>query len=161
VLHNNGYDTVEVSALVPVSFPDTRSGILGANGSMAWCCTFGGLEGLFRKDQDLPRAYGRHLCDLVKVTFDCGGFFTSDELPRYGITRAEIRYLYQTMRVQPGSGVLIAIFAYDEALSARIRGFLIDYFAQEVRRTRPHNHALRPAILEIPGSAARLRLAGD
>jgi hypothetical protein len=39
VLHNNGYDTVEVSALVPVSFPDTRSGILGANGSMARCCT--------------------------------------------------------------------------------------------------------------------------
>ena len=162
ILRGSGHHTVEVSSLVPVQFPETRSGILQINGNMAYCCTFAGLEGLFRKDQDATRIYGRGLCDFVKAAFHCDGFFTSDELPRYGITRTEIRSMYKTMRVEPGEGVLIAIFAYDYFLSSRIRGFLIDHFAREVRGIiSTANYPVRPAIFEVPNSAARLRLAGD
>lgn len=162
VLRGSGYHTIEVGSLIPVHFPDTRSAILQGNGHMAHCCTFAGLEGLFRKDQEATRIYGRGLCDFVKDTFHCDGFFTSDELPRYGITRPEIRSIYKTMRVTHGEGVLIAIFAYDYFLSSRIRGFLIDHFAREVRNiASTSSYPVRPAIFEVPNSAARLRLAGD
>jgi Glu-tRNA(Gln) amidotransferase subunit E-like FAD-binding protein len=162
ILRESGYHTIEVGSLVPVHFPQTRSGILQVNGNMAYCCTFAGLEGLFRKDQDATRVYGRGLCDYVKAAYHCDGFFTSDELPRYGITRAEIRSMYKAMRVEPREGVLIAIFAYDYFLSSRIRGFLIDHFAREVRGiSNTATYPVRPAIFEVPNSAARLRLAGD
>ncbi|APB32682.1 Archaeal Glu-tRNAGln amidotransferase subunit E (contains GAD domain) [Gloeomargarita lithophora Alchichica-D10] len=131
ILHSHNRDTVTVGDLIPVYFPGTHSGILLANGGMAYCCAFDGIEGLFRKDQDATRRYGRQVCDLVKEVFGCDGFFTSDELPRYGITRAEVRALYAAMHKQPGDGVLIAVFAYDARLAAHIRSFLEAYFAAE------------------------------
>lgn len=134
-LQKNGRDVFTVGELTPITFVDTNSGILLENGGMAYCCVFGGLEGLFRKDQEKPFKYGRHLCDLVKDTFECEGFFTSDELPRYGITRKERRELLAAMGVEAGQGDLVAIFAYDETFSHRIRAFLVDYFTQELYGT--------------------------
>jgi len=143
ILEKNGAAHYSVSSIVPVTFEDTKSGILLDNGSMAYCCTFSGLEGLFRKDQDEPFKYGRKVCDMVKDEFNCGGFFTSDELPRYGITRRERRTLFETMGTAPGQGDLIAMFAYDLELSQRIYHFLIQHFDREMT-------ALVQPVFEMP-----------
>lgn len=156
ILRSNQRTAITIGDLIPVHFPETRSGILLANGGMAYGCAFDGIEGLFRKDQDAPRQYGRRICDLVKMMFDCEGFFTSDELPRYGITRAEVRAVYATFDKQAGDGLLIALFAYDHALSTRIREFLIAHFAAEQGLpvfTLPTHHALTLEPIA--------RLAGD
>lgn len=132
ILEKNGASHYTVSGIVPVTFENTKSGILLDNGSMAYCCAFSGLEGLFRKDQDEPFKYGRKVCDMVKIEFNCGGFFTSDELPRYGITRRERRALFEALDTAPGQGDLIAMFAYNLELSQHIYRFLIQHFDHEM-----------------------------
>lgn len=131
------HDDIVATELRQVHFNETRSGILQANDNMAFCFKLLGLEGLFRKDQEPSKQYGRYVCDLVKDTFDCGGFFTSDELPRYGITRREKRYLFTEMDKTPSDGDLVVICVYDADLSTRIRDYLIDYLRQELANRYP------------------------
>jgi Glu-tRNA(Gln) amidotransferase subunit E-like FAD-binding protein len=99
---------------------------------MVYGCLFYGLEGLFRKDHPDSLAYGRHLCDQVRLTFGCHGFFTSDELPRYGITRGDTRNIFMHMEKEELDGNLIVFCAYQEVVAARIRAFLIAHFRQEI-----------------------------
>ena len=132
ILQKNNQDYVTATPLQAVQFDDTRSGILKNNGSMAYCFVLTGIEGLFRKDQEPSLKYGRRVCDLVKDEFDCGGFFTSDELPRYGISRQEKRHLFAEMGKETGDGDLVIMCAYDYDLSVRIRDYLIRYFEGEM-----------------------------
>ena len=135
ILQDNDQQYVTATELQVVRFDETRSGILQNNGSMAHCFILTGIEGLFRKDQEPTLKYGRRVCDLVKDAFDCGGFFTSDELPRYGITRAEKRHMFAEMGKEAGDGNLVIMCAYDYKLSTRIRDYLIAYFQQEMYDT--------------------------
>jgi hypothetical protein len=87
-LHRNGVRQLTRDPLVQV--PLSRSShIVAENGSVVWCARYPGLAGLFWKDRGPSKELGRALCDEVKARFACGGFLTTDELPRYGIGRAE------------------------------------------------------------------------
>ncbi len=132
VLQANGVQEFSSGPLVRVEFASTHSAILINNQAVAYCSLFTGLEGLFRKDIEASLLYGRELCDLVKATFITAGFFTSDELPRYGITRSEIRHLYTQMGKQKRDGNLIILFAYDQHVAERERQFLCEYFQAEL-----------------------------
>lgn len=132
ILVTNGQEFITASPLLAVSFEDTKSGILENNNKMAYCFTLSGIEGLFRKDREPSLKYGRGVCDSVKDAFDCDGFFTSDELPRYGISRAERRYLLDTMGTQAGDGNLVVMLAYPHNLAVKIRDYLIKYFDAEI-----------------------------
>ncbi|NJP04326.1 MAG: hypothetical protein HC837_01190 [Chloroflexaceae bacterium] len=114
-----------------ILLPASRSQLVQQNGGYLYGCCLAGMEGRFRKDQPIPLAYGRRLCDQVKQQFACEGFFTSDELPRYGISRADIRKIYRQMGKAPDDGTLIVLCAYDWELSSRICAFLMEQIHRE------------------------------
>jgi Glu-tRNA(Gln) amidotransferase subunit E-like FAD-binding protein len=130
-LYKAGMCFPEYGDLVQIMLPHTRSRLVQQNEGYLYGCTFYGLEGLFRKDQPATLTYGRMLCDRVKDVFTCNGFFTSDELPRYGIRRAEIRQIFGQMGKEDEDGHLLVLCAYDRHLSSQIREFLISHFMQE------------------------------
>ncbi len=132
ILAKNGQETISASPMVAVQFENTKSGILENNNRMAYCFVLTGIEGLFRKDREPSLRYGRGVCDMVKDAFNCGGFFTSDELPRYGITRAERRYLLDVMGTAAGEGNLVVMLAYPYEMAVKIRQYLIRHFEEEL-----------------------------
>jgi Glu-tRNA(Gln) amidotransferase subunit E-like FAD-binding protein len=133
ILKKNNRLTLKLSGLQKVVITNTNSNIIRNNNNILWCCCFFGLEGLFRKDKNDTFAYGRRVCDNVKETFNNEGFFTSDELPRYGITRSNTREIFQQMDKEKNDGTLIAIFAYNEETSRKILRYLINHLSNEVQ----------------------------
>jgi Glu-tRNA(Gln) amidotransferase subunit E-like FAD-binding protein len=136
-LQKNGAETLKVGPLQKIYIPETRSEIIKKNDHTLWCSVFYGLKDLFRKDVDITFAYGRRVCDTVKAEFNCYGFFTSDELPRYGITRADKRAIYQQLGEDLKSKNLVTIYAYPEEIATKIRTFLIGYFTNEIENYKP------------------------
>lgn len=132
---------VSASELVRVDLPETHSTIVHQNGGFVYCFSLAGLEGLFRKDQEATKKYGRGMCDQVKGIFQCGGFFTSDELPRYGITRRDRGYIYGCMGKIEGDGQLIVILAYPEALARQIRDYLIEQLRRQAGEIAADAHS--------------------
>ena len=65
---------------------------------------------------------------------NCDCFFTSDELPRYGIGEREIQFIYLAINKKKGDGQLIIMMAYPRLLATQIRIFLIDLFHQQVQQ---------------------------
>lgn len=122
-LARNGTDAIHRGAMTHVRL-DSPSRIIQANGGEVWCRNYRALAGLFRKDRGPSKEFGRALCDEVKERFGCDGFFTTDELPRYGITRGVRREIERA--VDAGSDDCVVIFAYDAALAREIDAYLID-----------------------------------
>ncbi len=132
ILEKNNATTVQFGPLQQIFFPETRSELIKENGSMLWAFTGSGLEGLFRKDKEDTFAYGKKRCAMVKEEFSCGGFFTTDELPRYGISRQNIREIFQQMNKEKGDGTLIFLLSYDKQMSTTIREFVITQLSSEI-----------------------------
>src|SRR5690606_24284244 len=132
-LIKNSVAQLEAGPLVKINLSRSKSKIIQANNNSVYCFSITGLEGLFRKDRTDTKLYGHITCDLVQREFQCGGFFTSDELPRYGITELEIEHLYRTMNKQIGDGQLIIFLAYPYLLAEQIRSFLIELFCKQVK----------------------------
>lgn len=93
----------------------TPSAIVAENGGRVWCVRYPGLAGVFRKDRGPSQALGRALCDEVKARFACGGFLTTDELPRYGIGRAARRAILDATGAGPTDCVVV--YAHPEAVA--------------------------------------------
>lgn len=87
-----------------------------------WCRSYVGLAGLFRKDRGPSKELGRALCDEVKQRFGCEGFLTTDELPRYGISRESRR----TISIAAGAAGsdCVMVYAYAEHLARDIDEYL-------------------------------------
>lgn len=104
----------------------TASAIVAENGGRVWCVRYPGLAGVFRKDRGPSKALGRALCDEVKERFACGGFLTTDELPRYGIGRAARRAILDATGAGPADCVVVYAHpgplarAADDHLHARL-----------------------------------------
>jgi Glu-tRNA(Gln) amidotransferase subunit E-like FAD-binding protein len=116
-LHRNGVRQLTRDPLVQV--PLSRSSrIVAENGSVVWCARYPGLAGLFRKDRGPSKELGRALCDEVKARFACPGFLTTDELPRYGIGRAERGAILAAAGAGPTDCVIV--YAYPRSLARSI-----------------------------------------
>ena len=68
------------------------------------------------------------LCDQVADVFKCKGFFTTDELPRYGIDEYATQIIYQRLEINKGDGNLGILCGYDKELSIEIFNFLQEHF---------------------------------
>lgn len=110
-LRRNGATTLARGPLVEVSLGGA-SRIVALNGSRVWCARYPGLAGLFRKDRGPSKELGRALCDEVRDRFHCQGFFTTDELPRYGLDRSARRDILAATGA--GSADCVVIYAYPE-----------------------------------------------
>ena len=107
---------VILSDLVSIKFSDTKSYIIRNNGNIVYCAKYRGLKGLFRKDVEETRAFGRRVCDTVAARMKNRGFFTTDELPNYGLSELEKEMIFEQTDAD-GQDDLVVIFAYcaDEA----------------------------------------------
>jgi len=92
------------------------------------------MKGLFRKDVDETKKYGRLVCDTVAEKLDNFGFFTSDERPEYGISygisEKEYTYIFEQVGAKEDEH-LIAMFAYPERESLESKIF----FEKLLRKT--------------------------
>jgi len=110
------------SGLIEIKLPQTKSHIIQRNNNTIYCCVYEGLEGLFRKDIEETKEFGRKICDKVKEEMKNNGFFTSDELPNYGISDEELKIIFE--RVDAQEHDLAVIFVYDKEESQRTKDLL-------------------------------------
>jgi Glu-tRNA(Gln) amidotransferase subunit E-like FAD-binding protein len=108
---------------------ETKSHILLENEKILWFSVYKGLSGSFKKDNLDSASFqlGRVICDIVKDMFECHGFFTSDELPRYGISRKNTKDILTQVREQFGEDIgrdLLVFFSYDHDFSLILKNFL-------------------------------------
>jgi Glu-tRNA(Gln) amidotransferase subunit E-like FAD-binding protein len=123
VLERHGQRTLERSEPVDVRLSgDSR--IVRRNGGMLRCVRYRGLAGLFRKDEALPWRFGRSMCDHIRREFASDGFFTTDELPGYGIGPTELAAIRAATGAGPGD--LVVLYAYPAARAARIDDAIFD-----------------------------------
>lgn len=127
ILRTNGVRELRRDRLVEVPL-ETSSRIVAANGARVWCSRYPGLDGLFRKDRGPSKELGRALCDEVIERFDCAGFFTTDELPGYGLGRRSVRDIEQATGATPEDAVVV--YAYGEDLAREIDAYLCERLRQ-------------------------------
>ena len=110
-------EPISPSALYLVRLPDTKSKIIQNNNCMIYCAKYPLYKGLFRKDIDETKKFGRMFCDRVADKMDNFGFFTSDERPKYGIsygiTEKEYDYILDQIEAD-AEHHLVVMFAYPE-----------------------------------------------
>src|SRR5581483_6778157 len=121
LLEDNGVRGLVRSGLVDVPLA-SRSRIVQRNGGVVRCVRYRGLAGLFRKDTTMPWRFGRALCDRVRREFDSGGFFTTDELPGYGIESEEVAAIREATGAGPRDAVLL--YAYPREQARRIDDYV-------------------------------------
>ena len=109
----------------------TKSKIVKNNGNVLYIEKIPGMEGSFRKDQHNTFVYGRMVCDYIKNKYNCAGFFTSDELPNYGISNEETKMIFQSMNKKKHDGALLIICAYKRRLSEKIVNRVVDIITKE------------------------------
>ncbi len=125
---------VSPSVLYYVELPGTKCKIIKNNGNKLYCAKYPLIKGLFRKDVDETKKYGRIICDAVAEKLDNFGFFTSDERPEYGIsygiTEKEYAYMFEQVGAKEDEH-LVVMFAYPEreALESKI------FFEKLLRKT--------------------------
>ena len=91
-------------------------------------------KGLFRKDIDETKKFGRMLCDNVAEKMNNFGFFTSDERPKYGISyglsEKEYDYILEQISADDDHH-LVVMFAYPEREALETQ----TYFENMLRKT--------------------------
>ncbi|MGH7901352.1 MAG: GAD domain-containing protein [Thermodesulfobacteriota bacterium] len=101
---------VILSDLISIKFSITRSCIVQSNGNVINYANYRGLKGLFRKDVEETRAFGRRVCDTVAAKMRNHGFFTTDKLPNYGLSEQEKEMILEETNANNRCD-LVAIFA--------------------------------------------------
>lgn len=103
------------SLLALITLPHTQCRIIQRNHYHVYCAHYPKLQGLFRKDIEETRIFGRTLCDRVAAIMKNQGFFTTDERPeygiRYGISQNEYQFIFQRLSANPYED-LIVLFVY-------------------------------------------------
>ncbi len=115
------------SELILTELPSTKSNIIKGNGNKIYCCKYEKLKGLFRKDIDETLKFGRKACDYVAEKMTNKGFFTTDEIPKYGIfygiSEDEYRQIFQQTGADDKQD-LVVIFAYNQEESEATKNTL-------------------------------------
>ncbi|MEW6145721.1 MAG: hypothetical protein AB1598_11950 [Thermodesulfobacteriota bacterium] len=110
-------NAVSPSPLYLVELPETKCRIIKKNNNRVYCGVYPLIGGLFRKDVEETKKFGRALCDAVAVKMNNHGFFTTDETPEYGIsyglTGKEYEYIYERTGASKDRH-LVVMFAYPE-----------------------------------------------
>lgn len=110
-------NAVSPSPLYLVELPKTKCRIIKNNGSRVYCGVYPLIGGLFRKDVEETKRFGRAMCDAVAERMNNHGFFTTDETPEYGISYGLSENEYEYIYEQTGASKerhLVVMFAYPE-----------------------------------------------
>lgn len=122
ILRNKNHSSV----LKRVYLPFSKSRIVVDNGYILYCSCYTDIKGLFRKGNNYKETtlFGRIVCDEVKATCENNGFFTTDELPAYGISEKETITILESNNAFEND--LVVCFAYNEAEATKTKETL-DY----------------------------------
>ncbi len=110
-------NAITPSPLFLIELPNTKCRIIKNNDSRVYCGVYPLIGGLFRKDIEETKKFGRAMCDEVAQKMDNHGFFTTDETPEYGISYGISEEEYQKIFEQTGASPdrhLVVMFAYPE-----------------------------------------------
>jgi len=99
----------------------SRSRIIDQNDRRIFCTKYTGLQGLFSKgaNHNATTIFGRIICDTVKHELGNQGFFTTDEIPAYGISETEKRFILDENAANNIDLVAIFVYSRPEAESAK------------------------------------------
>ncbi len=110
-------NAISPSPLFLVELPDTKCRIIKNNHSRVYCGVYPLIGGLFRKDVEETKKFGRAMCDAVAEKMNNHGFFTTDETPEhgisYGLSEREYEYIYERTGASKDRH-LVVMFAYPE-----------------------------------------------
>lgn len=111
---------------------DSESRIIKENNGKLYCLPIYGVSGLFNKNPSSKETilFGKRLCNEVKTVFHSKGFFSTDELPNYGITARQKEYIKS--KFNAGKNDLVLFAAYDEKLSKQILNYTANKISQKV-----------------------------
>lgn len=147
VVKNLMYYPVGPSPLYLAELPKTKCKIIKNNGNKIYCAKYPLIKGLFRKDVDETKKYGRLICDTVAAKYNNFGFFTSDERPEYGISygisKKEYNYIFKQVGAIEDEH-LVVMFAYDEREALHSK----DFFEKLLRKTY-FSHTMEEKILNL------------
>jgi Glu-tRNA(Gln) amidotransferase subunit E-like FAD-binding protein len=132
-------NAVSPSPLYLVELPRTKCRIIKNNGSIVYCGVYPLIGGLFRKDVEETKRFGRAMCDAVAEKMSNNGFFTTDEKPEfgisYGLSEDEYEYIYE----QTGASRdrhLVVMFAYPEREALETQTCFEELLRKEYLRIR-------------------------
>ena len=127
-------ETISPSVLYLVKLPNTKSRIIQKNNYQVYCAKYPMYMGLFRKDIEDSKIFGRRLCDKVAKKMKNFGFFTSDERPKYGISyglsEEEYDYILETVSADENHH-LVVMFAYPEKEALETKTFFENMLRKE------------------------------
>ena len=110
-------NAISPSPLFLIELPNTKCRIVKNNGSRVYCGVYPLIGGLFRKDAEETKKFGRAMCDSVAEKMNNHGFFTTDETPDYGISYGlsvkEYKHIYERTGASKDRH-LVVMFAYPE-----------------------------------------------
>lgn len=147
IVNNILSNAVSPSPLIKVHLPKTKSKIIKNNNNIIYCAKYPYLAGLFRKDIEETRKYGRKFCDEVAENMDNYGFFTTDERPEYGISygisKKDYAEIFRKTEFKENRD-LVVMFAYPEreALETKL------YFEKRLRKNHLKLLLLKSGISE-------------
>ena len=110
-------NAISTSPLYLVELPGTKCRIIKNNGSRVYCGVYPTMKGLFRKDVETTKKFGRYICDAVADEMNNHGFLTSDETPEYGVSYGISKKEYEAIFKQTEASRdhhLVVMFAYTE-----------------------------------------------
>lgn len=120
----HGTSELAAGPVVSMLLPVQNSLIVRKNKCVAHCFTIAGVAGLFRKGSPDTRALGRHFCDMTKTSLSCQGFFTTDEIPMYGLGVDDKAYINYHAGADADRDVTV-LTLYTRALATQVRKLLV------------------------------------
>lgn len=106
------------TSLVELRLSSSTSRLVVNNDGLLFAVVYEGLAGLFRKDMPASLVFGRLVCDLVAMLSGVDGFFTTDELPRYGVDQADLDEIVSALKIDARRDLAV-LFAYDYSRSCK------------------------------------------
>ncbi len=109
------------SDVIKVDLQKTRCNIIARNNYVVYCVRYSSLGGLFKKGtrHRATTIFGRIICDIVKKERNNYGFFTTDELPAYGISRKEKIKLNDSVEAKEEDLVVCLLYDFEEATKTK------------------------------------------
>lgn len=122
--------------------PRTNCHIIQRNNNVVYCSIYKSLRGLFSKQHIATKKFGRIVCDVMIEKLKNKGFFTTDELPDYGLSDEEKKSILKETQADINND-LVAIFAYSEGEAIQTKNIL-DELLSEARDALLTSLALSP-----------------
>lgn len=132
-------NAISPSPLFLVELPETKCRIIKSNNYRVYCGVYPLIGGLFRKDVEETKRFGRAVCDSVAEKMNNHGFFTTDETSEYGISyglsEKEYEYIYKRTGASKGRH-LVVMFAYPEREALETQACFEELLRREYLRYR-------------------------